>query len=447
MKHRAYPKYKSSGINWIGDIPEGWTIDRIKASVKSCNNGIWGDEPAGDSNDTICVRVADFNRDNLSIDISDPTLRNISEREKSNRTLRKGDLLVEKSGGGENQPVGCVVLYSHDTPAVCSNFIAKMSLKDGMNPAFWKYLHAAAYSIRLTVGSINQTSGIQNLDQDRYFNEKVPFPSLEEQQKIANFLDRETAKIDELIQRQEKLIELVNEERMAIISNAVTKGLNSSIQFKNSGIEWIGLIPEHWQVGGLTKFIGPIVDYRGRTPIKTDDGMFLVTARNIKNGQINYLASKEYVDASSAESLLARGRPEIGDVLFTMEAPLGEVALIDRVDIALAQRIVKFRGLKNTISNKFLLYWLMSNFCQARLTTLATGSTALGIKASKLSQIEFIVPPYDEQLKIVEFLDKKIEKTDALASKSKKSIQLLKEHRVSLISAAVTGKIDVRGLV
>ncbi len=144
------------------------------------------------------------------------------------------------------------------------------------------------------------------------------------------FLDHETAKIDTLIAEQQRLIELLNEKRQAVISHAVTKGLNPNAPMKPSGVEWLGDVPKHWVVGGLPRFIGPVVDYRGRTPEKLDSGMFLVTARNIRNGKIDYEASEEYVSPASAESLLARGRPEIGDLLFTMEAPLGSVAQIER---------------------------------------------------------------------------------------------------------------------
>jgi type I restriction enzyme S subunit len=162
--------------------------------------------------------------------------------------LEEGDLLLEKSGGGELQPVGCVVIYDDPQPAVCSNFIARMQIAAGMNSSFWRYVHAAAYAVRLTTGSINQTSGIQNLDQDRYFNERAAFPPLPEQSTIAAFIDCETAKIDALITEQHRLIELLKEKRQAFIFHAVTKGLNANAPMKGSGIEWLGEVPEHWEV-------------------------------------------------------------------------------------------------------------------------------------------------------------------------------------------------------
>ena len=444
MSFPRYPSYRDSGVEWLGAVPEHWHVDRLKASITSCRNGIWGEEAQGDENDIPCVRVADFDRQKLQVQLCQPTIRNVTDKERVGRLLERGNLLLEKSGGGEGQPVGCVVLYDDPQPAVCSNFVAKVELAPGMNPSYWRYVHAAAYAVRLTIGSINQTSGIQNLDQDRYFNERAAFPPSDEQAAIATFLDHETAKIDALVAEQDRLIELLKEKRQAVISHAVTKGLDPSVPMKDSGVEWLGEVPAHWTVGGLTRFIGPVVDYRGRTPTKVDEGTYLVTARNIRDGRIDYEASEEYVDPDSAASLLARGKPELDDLLFTMEAPLGQVALIDRTDIALAQRIVKFRGVPNLMKSSYLLYWLMSTGCQSRLETLATGSTALGIKASKLGMIECLAPPVGEQDSIVEFVRWETRQLDNLVNEAQQAIDLLQERRTALISAAVTGQIDVR---
>ena len=158
-------------------------------------------------------------------------------------------------------------------------------------------------------------------------------------------------------------------------------------RYKDSGVIWIGEVPEHWEVVGLTKYLASLVDYRGRTPTKSEDGIFLVTARNIRNGFIDYEASQEYIVPGEYEAVMSRGLPQLGDVLFTTEAPLGQVAIIDRTDIALAQRILKFRGDSSRLSNYFLKYWIMGGACQFNLEQLATGSTALGIKGSKVGQV------------------------------------------------------------
>jgi type I restriction enzyme S subunit len=213
---------KDSGVQWIGKVPEHWKIDRLKISVSSCKNGIWGDDPQGDNNDIPCVRVADFDRRKLRVVLDEPTIRNVTEKERLTRILHKGDLLLEKSGGGENQPVGTVVLYEEDQPAVCSNFVAKVVVNNNINSSYMRYVHFAIYSLRITTKSINQTSGIQNLDQDKYFNEKAPFPPKSEQDLISGFLDEETSRFDNLTSEAELVIELLKERRSALISAAVT---------------------------------------------------------------------------------------------------------------------------------------------------------------------------------------------------------------------------------
>lgn len=197
-------------------------------------------------------------------------------------------------------------------------------------------------------------------------------------------------------------------------------------------------VPSHWVVAGLTKYLESLVDYRGRTPTKVDEGVYLVTARNIKDGCIDYEASEEFIATDEYEHVMSRGAPLIGDVLFTTEAPLGQVANMDRDDVALAQRVLKFRGRNNVLDNYFLKYWIMGQTCQASLERLATGSTALGIKGSKVGQIPLAVPSIDEQKAISSFLDVETSKIDGLVSEQRRLIELLKEKRQAVISHAVT---------
>jgi type I restriction enzyme S subunit len=225
---------KDSGVEWLGEVPEHWEVYRFKLSVDSCMNGVWGDEAVNDENDVACIRVADFDRQRLQVaELDEPTIRNVSTKDIEQRSLKPGDLLIEKSGGGEKQPVGAVVLFMIPIRAVCSNFVARMRIVQGMSPSFWRYVHHAAYSLRVNTKSIKQTSGIQNLDQQQYLNENAPFPPSEEQSAIATFLDLETTKIDALIAEQHRLIELLQERRSALISAAVT-----------GQIDVRGLVPE-----------------------------------------------------------------------------------------------------------------------------------------------------------------------------------------------------------
>lgn len=216
-----------------------------------------------------------------------------------------------------------------------------------------------------------------------------------------------------------------------------------SSSMKSCGIEGYSYVPKEWIIGGLTKYLEPIIDYRGKTPEKVDEGTFLVTARNIKNGKIDYSASTEYVKTENYKKIMSRGLPKTGDVLFTTEAPLGEVANVDVEDIALAQRIVKFDGVKKYLDNYYLKYTILSFEFQQRLKTFATGSTALGIKASKFPQLKIYLPRLNEQQKIANFLEIKTFQFDSIISEKVQLKEKLELAKKSLIFEVVTGKVEV----
>lgn len=436
MSLPRYSEYKDSGVEWLGEVPGHWDVKSIKwlspvqrgASPRPIDDPKYFDEDG----EYAWVRIADVS--SSEGELRDTTQR-LSELGSSlSVKIKPGELFISIAGTVGKPCISAIQACIHD------GFVYFPTLK--IPPIFLYRIFEAG----VCYGGLGKFGTQLNLNTDTIGSIRIALPPTDELNAVLAFLDRETGKIDALIAEQRRLVELLAEKRQAVISHPVTKGLNPNAKMKDSGIEWLGEVPEHWEIGGLTRFIGPVVDYRGRTPTKVDEGIFLVTARNVRDGKIDYEASQEFVDPVSAASLLARGNPEIGDLLFTMEAPLGQVALIDRTDIALAQRIVKFRGMPKIMQNNFLLYWFMSTHCQARLETLATGSTALGIKASKLGMIECLVPPLDEQTAIANHIDRETAKLDTLTAEANRAIELLQERRSALISAAVTGKIDVRSV-
>lgn len=216
---------KPSGVDWLSEIPHNWTIRRMKHSVKTSKSGTWGDDPTG-FDDIICVRVADFDRDNFIIKEDKLTYRSIPENQREGRLLSCGDLLLEKSGGGENQSVGTVVYYDRNLTAVCSNFIDKISVENDYDPHFLVYLHSTLYSIKIPVRSIKQTTGIQNLDTHLYFNEKVAFPPLLEQTSISDFLQRTVKNFENKKNVERVCIKLVKEYQTHLIADVVTGKLD-----------------------------------------------------------------------------------------------------------------------------------------------------------------------------------------------------------------------------
>jgi type I restriction enzyme S subunit len=202
----------------------------------------------------------------------------------------------------------------------------------------------------------------------------------------------------------------------------------------------IGLIPTDWEVKRISDAT-TYVDYRGKTPQKTNDGILLLTARNIKSGYIDYNISNEYITSQDYSSVMSRGLPELGDILFTTEAPMGNVAQINRTDIALAQRVIKFRAKPDLLTNDYLKYYLLSEKFQKLLDEKSTGGTAKGIKGSTLHTMALILPPLPEQQKIAEILstwDKAIQEVGLLLKK-------IEVRKKALAFSLLTGRKRVKG--
>ncbi|MFE4950411.1 restriction endonuclease subunit S [Leifsonia sp. NPDC056665] len=212
---------KQTGIAWLPQMPAHWRLGRLRDAVRSSRNGVWGGEP-GTAFDIRCVRVADFDRPSQRVRDDNVTYRSVLPSERVGRILHEGDLLLEKSGGGEKSPVGFVVLYDKSAPAICSNFVARIVLGSGQHPKYWSYVHRFFYAARLTQRSIKQSTGIQNLDQGSYFDERIGIPPITEQEDIAAYLDTATAEIDASVADAREAIALLRERRAALISAAVT---------------------------------------------------------------------------------------------------------------------------------------------------------------------------------------------------------------------------------
>lgn len=451
MSFPTYPKYKDSGVEWLGKVPAHWMVDRLKRSTLSCQNGIWGDEPQQDDDDIPCVRVADFDRQRFRVELTEPTIRNVKEKERAGRVLNQGDLLIEKSGGGETQPVGCVVLYEDSKPAVCSNFIARVKVAANMNASFWRYFHAAAYSVRLNTRSIKQTSGIQNLDASQYFDERTGFPPPAEQAAIAAFLEHETAKIDDLELEQQRLIDLLREKRQALISHAVTKGMDPLSPMKASGIEWLDEMPQHWRVSALKHLAKPGAktftdgDWI-ESPYITNDGVRLIQTGNIGIGVYKEQGYR-YVSRETFEHL---GCTEVEprDVLICrLDGPVGRACLAPDLGVRMLTSVDNaILKTAEEITPEFIVALLSSVPWISWIDALCRvgGGFRLRVSRSQLGELRLPIPPQAEQISIAGYLQSETEKWNALIAEAQRAIELLQRRRTALIFAAVTGQIDVR---
>jgi len=420
---QKYQSYKDSGVEWLNEVPESWELTRLGTRFFEKR-----------------TKVSDKDYAPLSV-TKQGILPQLDSAAKTNdgdnrKLVKAGDFVINSRSDRK----GSSGISSLDGSVSLINIVIEPI---GINPIFCNYLFKSNGFIEEFYR--NGHGIVADLWTTRYDEMKaikIAIPSESEQTRIAHFLDRKTAQIDQAIAQKERLIALLKERRQILIHNAVTHGLDPNVKMKDSGVEWIGEVPEHWEVVPLTKFASR-VDYRGNTPKKVDEGIFLITTKNLKEGKIDYEISKEYVEVNQYNSIMSRGLPQKGDLLFTMEAPLGMSAIIDNTEVAIAQRIIKLRFCKKSFNFEFANFSIQSEYFQKHLQKEATGSTAQGIKASKLHKLKLIKPPIKEQEEIahhITILNYKI--VNAIACKQAE-IEKLKEYKATLINSAVTGKIIV----
>lgn len=450
MKYATYENYKPSGVEWLDAVPLHWKVKAARFGYSIQLGKMLQPESASASDiETTYLKSQHVQWESVRTD--DLPLMWSSPSELKKYGIQDGDLLVCE--GGDVGRAGIV----KDAPpgTIIQNALHRVRPRSQHDIKFLMYVleHASGQS---WFDIICNRSTIAHFTGEKFGALRVPEPPLEEQRTIARFLDAKTAQIDALVAQKRQLIDKLKEKRQALIARTVTRGLppeaakaaglEPNPEMKDSGVKWLGHLPKHWQVLPMTKYLSDMSDYRGKTPEKTDDGVFLVTARNVRMGYIDYESSQEYVAAEEYDEIMRRGLPKIGDILFTTEAPLGNVALVDREDIALAQRIIRFRMRRDFFHSRFTLYAMLADYFQSQLKSLSTGSTAEGLKASKLSVLRLIAPPVAEQQVIASFLDTECGHMDELLATMEKAINRLIEYRQSLITSAVTGKIDVREL-
>jgi len=448
MSFPCYPEHKESGFERLGLVPIDWDLHSLKRSVEGCVNGIWGEEADGE-NDLAVIRVADFQRSKLRIGTKKLTYRSITDKEKEARKLRVGDLLIEKSGGGDKTLVGCVVLFEHDFGAVSSNFVARMRPLPNFDSNFLCYAFDSLYKGRVNYPSIKQTTGIQNLDSESYLQERFCFPSLTEQTQIAHFLDHETAKIDTLIHEQKRLIELLKEKRQAVISHAVTKGLNPDVPMKDSGVEWLGDVPAHWQISKLSHYANLLTGFPFPSSSFSQDDSDVRLLRGANVGvsilkwedtvywDLNKDDSLSKYEMSEDQIVIGMDRPWIGGGL--------RIARVTKKDMPclLLQRVAAITATE-FLDDNYLFNILQSAAFKTYVEPDLTGVSIPHLSPEQILGFTVPIPPTQEQILIFNHINEQIERNGDLLDQAKVSTRLLEERRAALISAAVTGKIDVR---
>lgn len=428
-RYKAYPEYKDSGLRWLPELPSNWKVERTKRMF-SLKRSLVGNQSS------------DYQL--LSLTLKGVVPRDISSGEgkipENFDTYQKVD---------ENDLIFC--LFDMDeTPRTIGISPLKGMITGAYNVygccegcyadyAYYYFLHVDSFK-----GLKPFYTGLRKVVRAETFgNIEMPCPSFEEQQQIANFLDHETAKIDTLITKQEKLIELLKEKRQAVISHAVTKGLNPDAPMKDSGVEWLGEVPEHWSVKGFNhcaKIRGGLVDPK----LEQYKDLVLYAPNHIEKetGKVIYKESADAQGADSNKYLCFKG-----EVIYSKIRPaLAKVALCDE-EVALCSAdmypIDAYNGLTNTF-----LYWFLLSDSFTKAVVLDSDRVAMPkVNRESLGEYRVPVPPLDEQLDICNSIKCQSRILDELEEKASYQIALMKERKTALISAAVTGKIDVRDWV
>ncbi|WP_328586393.1 restriction endonuclease subunit S [Photobacterium phosphoreum] len=359
--------------------------------------------------------------------------------------FRNGDVLIAKvTPCFENKNMAIAADLTNGI-GFGSSEIYVLRPNHSINNRFLYYRLQEDNFMAVATGAMTGAGGLKRVPSETVNNFTIAIPTTNEQTQIAAFLDHETAKIDTLIEKQQQLIELLKEKRQAVISHAVTKGLNPQAPMKDSGVEWLGEVPEHWVQLKLKHVVKNIIDAEHKTAPYFDNSDYLVCrTTNVRNGKL-LLDGGKYTNKDTFDQWTQRAIPEEGDILFTREAPAGEACVYDAsIPLCLGQRMVLFKLNKNKMLPEFVLHSLYSGLADDFIKQLSQGSTVSHFNMADIQNIPLFEPPFKEQLFIIEYLKKIINKYDAMSDKAASAISLMQERRTAFISAAVTGKIDVR---
>ncbi|MDR4496627.1 MAG: restriction endonuclease subunit S [Candidatus Scalindua sp.] len=429
MKYRPYPKYKPSGIDWIGDIPEGWEVRRLKFVAHM----VYGNS----------LSAEDRIEENI------PVYGSNGQVGWHNVAISKAPCIIVGRKGSYGKVNFCdTKCFPIDTTYFIDERFATVNLK-------WLF-----YILQLLeLDKFSQDTGVPGLSREYAYNKSLCLPPHIVQQQIADFLDQKTAQIDELIGKKEEMINLLKEKRAAVINQAVTCGLDEkgslrqkpenlpASGWKPSGIDWIGDIPEGWEIFKLkylTCKIGSGITPKGGATIYQSEGIPLLRSQNIHFDSL-HLDDVVYISEEIHSSMIVSEVQE-GDVLFNITgASIGRCNYWEgkRGRANVNQHVCIVRPSKKILT-KFLWFFLSSDYCQQQMLITQEGSSREGLNFKDFGCFTVILSSKDLQIKIVDFLDKKTAEIDGLIHKIKDAIDKLREYRSALITDAVTGKIDVR---
>ena len=437
-RFRRYPTYKDSGVECLGEIPAHWEVKRLKFLLQEALQ-YGANEPAElmDPDLPRYIRITDVGEDGR---LREETFRSIPKDVARPYLLQDGDLLFARSGATVGKTFRFEPSWGR---AAYAGYLIRARLKlQRCSSRFVQYFtKSKSYWDWLQTNFIQAT--IQNVSAERYANLGIALPELREQQEIVSLLDRETAKIDGLVERKERLIELLQEKRTALITRAVTRGLDPNVPMKDSGVEWLGKIPAPWEVKKW-RYCCHVTE--GQVP--PDNEQFrervLIAPNHIESGtgRILHLETADEQGAISGKYLV-----EPGDIIYSKIRPALNKVCISAGNWLCSADMYPVSITEIRLQTRFLLYFMLSAPFVRLMVDESMRVAMPKVNRDKLAACLLLVPDPTVQFAIVDFLDRETATIDSLIAKIHEAIDHLKEFRTALISAAVTGKIDVREAV
>jgi type I restriction enzyme S subunit len=447
-RFKSYPAYKDSGVEWLGEIPLGWKPFWLGRLGSFSASGIDKKTVEGEAHVSMVNYTDVYSNTSRTLDRAREYMRTTCPGQKAiEHSLRCGDILFTPSSETEEE-VGFSAVVTEDMPGTVYSYHLirfRPGAHADLNTAFSKYFCNNTVVLSQFSAACKGTTR-QILTREDFKRIGVVLPPLPEQRAIAAFLDRETARIDALVAKKERLIELLQEKRTALITRAVTKGLDPTVPMKDSGVEWLGEIPAHWEV----KRLWHLTPARRRIMYgivlpgpNVDDGVPIVKGGDVSPGRLRLSSLNR--TTREIEASYVRSRLQGGDLVYAIRGSIGEVAMVpaELTGANLTQDAARVAYTPAT-HGPWLLYALKSRAVFAQLEAGALGATIRGINIRDLKRASLAVPPAVEQQAIAKCLDHETARFDALIAKVRDAIDRLEELRTALISAAVTGKIDVR---
>jgi len=440
---KRYPVYKDSGVEWLGEVPAGWVIKRLKYLCQI--NPSKSEVTSLPKNTKVSFLPMELIGEDCSLTLTEN--RPISDVWEGYTYFRDGDVIVAK----------ITPCFENGKGALCDNLVNGIAfgttelhvLRAGkkVDPKLL-FLATKSYQFRkLGADLMTGTAGQKRVPDAFIRDYMVGLPPLPEQHAIAAFLDRETTRIDALIEKKQRFIELLEEKRQAIITHAVTKGLDPDVEMKDSGVAWIGEVPVGWEISRL----GLISESLQTGPFGSqlhssdyiEDGIPIINPSNIQDGTI-VPDPKCTIDDKTLKRLI-RHRLTAGDIVFARRGDMGRCACITREAEGWLCGTGSIRiRLNESAHPKFVMAYLSTQGVKGHLLIESVGSTMDNLNTSILSRIPIVLPSPEEQKAIMEEVSIRVGQIDEMLSNISESVSKLREYRTALISAAVTGKIDVR---